>query len=195
MTVSSRWQSWRGPALWCVLVLPPVRGALESSIMLHMLVQIPLLAVAGWWLSPLLPKRLTDTLPAWNRSGISGIVLVSVVALFWMLPRSMDAALEVPWVEVAKFASVPLLMGLPLAISWPSAGFVVRGVYLVEVVATAFRMGWLYLISPQRLCSNYLLGDQQGLGKAMLAIGAAICLLLAWKLMWGHIDADGVRRR
>ncbi|HEX5463305.1 MAG TPA: hypothetical protein VFW88_01150, partial [Burkholderiales bacterium] len=95
---------------------------------------------------------------------------------------------EVPWVEMAKYAAVPLLIGVPLAISWPRAGFVVRGVFLAEVIATAFRLGWLYLVSPQRLCSNYLLGDQQWLGECMLAIGSALFLWIAWKLLWGHFD-------
>ena len=157
---------------------------------LQMLAQIPLLALAGWWLRPLLPGRVVDGLAGWNRNGISGIVLVSLAAMVWMLPRAMDAALEVAWVELAKFASVPLLIGLPLSISWPSAGFVVRGVFLVEVIATAFRLGWLYLASPQRLCSNYLLGDQQWLGKIMLGVGAAISLMVAWNLIWGRMTVD-----
>jgi hypothetical protein len=181
---------WRGLALWCVLGLPPVRHGLEASMTLQMLAQIPLLALAGWWLRPLLPGRVVDGLAGWNRNGISGIVLVSLAAMVWMLPRAMDAALDVAWVELAKFASVPLLIGLPLSISWPSAGFVVRGVFLVEVIATAFRLGWLYLASPQRLCSNYLLGDQQWLGKIMLGVGAIISLMVAWNLIWGRIAVD-----
>lgn len=185
---SPRGSVWLGPALWLALVLPPVRHALEATMTLQMLVQIPLLVLAGYRLRPLLPRRMTDSLVAWNRSGISGLLLVSLTAMVWMLPRTMDAALEVPWVEMAKYTAVPLLIGVPLAISWPHAGFVVRGVFLAEVIATAFRLGWLYLVSPQRLCSNYLLGDQQWLGECMLAIGSALFLWIAWKLLWGHFD-------
>jgi hypothetical protein len=111
-----------------------------------------------------------------------------------MLPRMLDAALETPWVTLAKFVSVPLLIGVPLAVSWPRAGFVVRGAWLVEVVATAFRLGWMYLVSPVRLCSNYLLDDQQRLGQWMLAIGVLATLVLAWKLMGGRIDVDRTGR-
>lgn len=186
---------WAGPILWLTLALPPVRHALESTLTLQMLVQIPLLALVGWWLRPFLPDRAVKVLNAWNRGGISGLLLASFAAMIWMLPRTMDSALNEPWVELAKFTSVPVLLGLPLAVSWPRAGFVVRGVFLVEATATAFRLGWLYLVSPQRLCSNYLLGDQQLAGNALLAIGAAMSLLLAWKLMWGHVDVDGSHRR
>ena len=103
----------------------------------------------------------------------------------------LDEALDLPWVEVAKFTSVPLLIGLPLALSWPQAGFVLRAAVLVETIATAFRLAWLYLASPVRLCSNYLLDDQQRLGQGLLALGIALCVLLGWKLMWGHIRVDG----
>jgi hypothetical protein len=60
------------------------------------------------------------------------------------------------------------------------------------LIATAFRLGWLYLISPTRLCSNYLLSDQQQLGKFLLGIGIAMCLTLAWKLMWGRVRVEYV---
>lgn len=192
MTMPMPPMRWLGLMLWGVLALPPVRHLLEATMTLQMLVQIPLLAIAGWWLLPLVPRRASDVLAAWNCNGVSGIALVSFVAMVWMLPRMMDASLVDPWVAVAKLASVPLLIGLPLALSWPRAGFVVRGVYLLEVVATMFRLGWLYLASPLRLCSNYLLGDQQRLGKIMFAIGVAIVLLLAWRLLWGRIDVEGV---
>ena len=195
MIVPARWKPQLGLALWLGLALPPLRHALESTMTLQMLVQIPLLALAGWWLAAFLVRRPAGAMDAWNRSGISGLLLASLAAMVWMLPRALDAALDVPWVALAKFVGVPWLIGMPLAISWPRAGFVVRGVFLVEVVATTFRLGWLYMVSPVRLCSNYLLTDQQQLGKIMLAIGVAICALLAWELMWGRIDIDGGRGR
>lgn len=180
-----KWQL--GLALWLVLALPPLRHALEATMTLQMLVQISLLAVAGWWMVSLLPRKIVAATRAWNHGGVSGLLLASLAAMVWMLPRMLDAALESPWVELAKFASVPLLIGAPLALGWSRAGFVVRGVFLAEVIATAFRLGWLYRISPVRLCSNYLLGDQQRLGWLMLAVGAAVCVTVAWKLVWGRI--------
>lgn len=190
MIVPSHCKAWRGPLLWLVLALPPVRHGLEATMALQMLVQIPLLALTGWWLYLRMSGGIRDSVATWNQNGVSGIVLVSLTAMVWMLPRSMDAALEAPWIETAKFFSVPLLIGLPLAASWPRAGFVARGVFLAEVIATTFRLGWLYLISPERLCSNYPLGDQQWLGRILLGVGVAICLRVAWKLLWGHFDSS-----
>lgn len=177
-----------GAILWVILALPPVRHALESRMTLQMLVQMPLLALAGWLLARGTPDWFKRRLAGWNHRGISGLLLASLTGMVWMLPLAMDAALDDPWVTLAKFLGLPLLIGAPVALSWPRAGFVVRGVFLSELTATALRLGWLYLISPVRLCSNYLLGDQQLLGKLLLAVGFAIIAVIAWKLMWGHVD-------
>lgn len=183
-----------GAVLWAVLAIPHVRHALESRMTLQMLVQMPLLALSGWLLASGTLVWVARQLARWDHHGISGLLLASLTGMVWMLPLAMDAALDDPWVTVAKFLSLPLLIGAPVALSWPRSGFVVRGVFLAELTATALRLGWLYLISPVRLCSNYLLGDQQLLGKLLLAVGFAIVLFVGWKLMWGHVDvgrADG----
>ena len=178
-----------GALLWAALAVPPVRHALESAMTLQMLIQIPLLALAGWWLAHGMPGWLDRPLSACNHRGISGLLLASLTGMVWMLPLAMDAALDDPRVTLAKFLSVPLLIGAPIALSWPRAGFVVRGVVLLELIATVLRLGWLYLISPVRLCSNYLLDDQQRVGRILLVVGFAILLVLVWKLMWGHVDS------
>ena len=184
-----------GAILWVVLAVPPVRHALESTMTAQMLVQIPLLALAGWWFAQGTPDWLQRHLAAWNHCGISGLLLASLTGLVWMLPLAVDAALSDPRVTLAKLLSVPLLIGAPLALSWPRAGFVVRGVVLIELTATAFRLGWLYLASPVRLCSNYLLDDQQRLGHLLIGVGCVIVLIIGWRLMWGHIDAGRADRR
>jgi hypothetical protein len=167
---------------------------LEATMTLQMLVQIPLLAVAGWFVSRAIPHRIAAVIARWNDGGISGLLLATSIGMVWMLPRMMDAAVDDGWFALAKFVSVPLLIGVPVALSWPRAGFVVRGVFLLELIATAFRLGWLYLVSPTRLCSNYLLDDQQQLGKYLLGVGVAMCLVLAWELMWGHIRVECIDR-
>ncbi len=154
----------------------------------QMLVQLPLLAVAGWAVAQGIPTTFKRRLAQWDHVGISGLLLASLAGLLWMLPRAMDAAVEEPAVTLAKFISVPLLIGLPIALSWPRAGFVVRGIVLAEVMAMALRLGWLYLISPQRLCTNYLLGDQQRLGLSLIILGFTVLLIIAWQLIWGHLD-------
>ncbi|MBQ4854050.1 hypothetical protein IMW82_05130 [Rhodanobacter sp. B2A1Ga4] len=174
--------------LFAALLLPPSRQLLESRMVLQMLVQIPLLIGVGYLLPAALPPRLDASIARWNYHGITSLVLASLAGMFWMLPRSLDAAVSEAWMAFAKFTSVPLLIGLPLGLGWPRMGFVVRGVFLLELIATFFRLGWLYLVSPVRLCNNYLLDDQQRAGEAMLAIGSLLLAGVAIKLLWGRFD-------
>ncbi|MFA5663881.1 hypothetical protein [Castellaniella sp.] len=178
----------------------------------HMLVQLPLLVLAGlcigqawrdWPQSTVLEHgqacsrarcAVRDRLRAWNHQGISGLLLASVVMVLWMLPLALDAALDQPWVTAAKFLSLPLLVGVPWALSWPSAGLLVRGVFVVELVATLFRTGWLYLASPTRLCTNYLLDAQQATGQGLLVAGSAIFLLAVARVLWRPV-AGGQNQR
>ena len=174
--------------VFAVLPPPPVIHALQASMALQMLVQIPLLIAAGYLLRAAVPQRLASVIAAWNLNGISGMLLASFATAFWMLPRTLDAAASDPLFTLVKFVTVPLLIGLPMGLSWPRMNFVVRGVFLMELIAMFFRVGWLYLISPVRLCNNYLLDDQQRTGQYMLMIGGAILLWAAIKLLWGHFD-------
>lgn len=177
-----------GALLFLVLLAPPVKHALEGSMSAQMLVQIPLLVTVGLFVARALPGRASAVVADWNYNGISGLALATVTSVFWMLPRTLDAAVMDPLVAAAKYLSAPLLVGLPLALSWPRMGFIVRGVFLLECIATLFRLGWLYKVSPGRLCALYLLDDQQRLGQYLLLIGVALFLGLAWKLVWGRFD-------
>lgn len=174
--------------LFLMLLAPPVKHALEERMTTQMLVQIPLLVVVGFLIARLLPIRVTAVIDDWNCRGITGLVLATMTSMFWMLPRMLDGAVTDSLVAAAKYASAPLLIGLPLALSWPRMGFIVRGVFLVEGVATLFRLGWLYVISPERLCNLYLIEDQQRLGHCLLLIGIALFVGVAWKLVWGRFD-------
>jgi hypothetical protein len=174
--------------LLVVLGLPPLRHLLEGSMTMQMLAQMPLLAGVGVLLRAALPGSVVRLSAAWDYRGISGLVLASIAAGFWLLPRLLDAAVSQPAVDAARFLSMPLLVGVPLAVSWPRAGFIVRGVFLLEFIATLFRMGWLYLIWPERLCNNYRLDDQQCLGECLVLMGVACCVLVGARLLWGHVD-------
>ncbi len=174
--------------LFLALALPPVRHTLEASMSAQMLVQLPLLAGAGYLLGLRLPVRVAAPLANWNHRGVTGFVLASLASAYWMLPRLLDASVTEPAIAAIKFLSLPLLVGLPLAQSWPRSSFVVRGVFLLELIATLFRLGWLYVVSPVRLCNNYLIDDQQRLGQILIAVGAILLLWIAWKLLWGRFD-------
>ena len=171
--------------LWLLLLLPTMRHALEVDMSRHMLIQIPLLVWVGCGWASVLPPSLRRVLSDWNRGGITGLLLVSLWPMVWMLPRAMDAALSMPWVEAVKFLSLPLLVGVPLALSWPRAGGVVRGLFLSNMLSMLLVAGWLYQVLPQQLCANYLLDDQQRLGTNLWWLAAALALLSTLHVLSG----------
>jgi len=95
-----------------------------------------------------------------------------------MLPRMLDAALRGALVEAAKLTTVPLLVGAPLAVSWPLLPPVARGFVWANLISHAAVLGWVYSVAPNRLCTSYLFDQQAALGTALLIV--AIALLLGW---------------
>ena len=165
-----------GLGLITLLALPWTRHALESVMILHMLVQIPLLAVAGALTATALVPRWRATLERWNENGISGTLMAAIVSSWWMVPRALDAALASPTMEVAKFVSLPLFVGAPLALSWSRLGPMGRGFVIANVLPMWSVVGWLYLVAPVRVCNFYLVEDQSvaGAGLLLVSVGLAV---------------------
>lgn len=186
-----RLSPWMGAlALWVLLALPPVAEYLQTRMQLQMLVQIPLLVVCGYLLRGRVPERWRQAVVAWNPAGINGILVATFVLAFWMLPRSMDATVgSVPWTAL-KLVTLPLLVGLPLGLSWPRANFVVRGVVCTELIAMLLRLGFLYQDSPVALCNNYLIGEQQRTGQYLLWAGGLLFVWIALQVFVGHIRVE-----
>ena len=167
-----------GVILWGALRFSPLRPGLEAAMATHMAVQIPLLIAAGVLIAP----ALRNYEPAWlaevNRWGIPGILLAIFTHLFWMLPRSLDTALADPWVELAKFVTLPLLAGLPLGLSWPRLPTLGRGFVWVMLTSMLGAIGAIYLTAPTRLCAYYRFDQQAAAGWTLIDIAIALVLLL-----------------
>lgn len=170
-----------GAAVLALAILPPLRDVLEGRLVTHVLVQLPLLAAAGalFGRALLAVDGGAGRGGGWNAGGLPGLLLALFTAAFWMLPRSLDAALADPAMAAAKFVSLPMLLGLPLALSWPRLHPLARGVVWAKLLSMLGFLGWLYLAAPLRLCNFYRLDDQGLLGRALLATGAMIALGLA----------------
>ncbi|MEO9514441.1 MAG: hypothetical protein ABJH45_03520 [Paracoccaceae bacterium] len=137
---------------------------------IHVLVQMPLLAAAGY----ALPHRFI--LP---RSGLGPVLVLAFVTLaIWMLPRSVDAALSSTTWHLAKFVTIPLGIGFALSLSWPHIGPILRGFIKAQLVSMLLFLGFLYTHAPIRICNSYLIDDQQRLGMGF--VYAAIGLTLCW---------------
>ena len=177
--------------LWLLLGMPYLRAWLESSMALHMLVQLPLLALVGYcsgraWLrsSPAGGAgRTLGVVQSFNAGGVTGILAASFVMVLWMLPRLLDLARLDGLADGMKFISVPLA-GLAVALSWPRLPVIARAVVHLEVIATLVRFGWGYLAADQRLCLAYLAEEQQAVGELLLWLGGAYAVCVVWRPMF-----------
>jgi len=177
---------------WMVLAAPPVRATLEGSMVFHMLVQLPLLAVIGYamgaaWIRAGAEGASAHALTgvqSCNAGGVTGILAASFVMVLWMLPRLLDLARLDAAVDAVKFVSVPAA-GFAVALSWPRLPVIARAVVHLEVIATLMRFGWGYLAAEERLCLAYLAGDQQRTGELLIWLGTAYAILVVWRPMFG----------
>ena len=166
------------------LALPHSRSLLEGQLVTHVLVQMPLLAVSGWLVGQAWWSSLEVRLRCWNAGGVPGLLAVMFVVLFWMLPRSVDGAVEQAHLEIAKFISLPLAGGL-LAVSFSCAALLLRAAIKANVISMCLVLAWMYRATPVRLCTNYLASDQQHLGAAFALWGAALSIVWGTSLMFG----------
>jgi len=169
-----------GAGTYLILCTPPTIHWLESQLATHLLIQMPLLAACGWWLAA--PASRSD---AGNGSGGPGTALALGAALYWMLPRSMDWALENPWVDLLKFVTLPLAVGLPLALSWVRLSLVARSFLLSNLPPMLAVLSWLYWSAPARLCNFYLVDDQQRTGQLLLATALVVSAGLIYRCLLG----------
>ena len=173
----SQAQSAIGCVIAAMLVLPAARAALEQSMLRHMLLQAPLLLLAGACLAGGGGPRLRAAVARWNAYGITGLLATVAILSLLMVPRALDLALVVPAIETSKFALL-LLVGAALRLSWAPAGLVVQGFFLGNLLPMMAVAGQLYADSPVRICNAYLLDDQTRLGEWLIALAGVAAL--AW---------------
>lgn len=166
-----------GIALIAVLWLPPLRTALESGMATHMLLQIPLLALAGSLLAGSLRRSVESLQDRLDRSGIALALVAVLASSYWMLPRALDAALADPWVETGKFLALPMLVGLPARLCAPRLSALAAGFAIANLLSMLAVVGWLYSVFPARLCNYYLMDQQIVAGAALLWISGALAVL------------------
>lgn len=163
--------------LLVAVVVPPLRAWMEGDMARHMLLQFPLLLLAGGLLALLLPGDVRGRVARWNAHGIVGLALFLLVSAFWMIPRALDEALLSNGTEAAKFASL-LGAGAALQLSWQPAGPVVQAFFLGNWAWMSAAVGLLYQDSPARLCNFYLLDQQSVAGQGLVAL--ALIVPLGW---------------
>ena len=179
--------------VWIVLAcfvvsLPPISTFLQLRMSTHMLVQMPMLVALGYasvrivWQQGLATARSCVLI---RRFRGSGILLAIFTVMAWMIPRLLDMAVEMAWVDAIKVGSLVFLAGVPLGLCWPEIGGPLRGVLHLEALATLARMGWIFIETPQRLCLQYGLDEQRFTGQMLLSLAFIYTLYLLFIIFRG----------
>lgn len=161
-------------ALWGLLALPPVRYWLEASMTRHMIVQMPLLVAIGSVLAHSLSRQQRCRIVAAAGGPLALLTLASFASTYWMMPRALDLAVASGAADAVKFVTLPLLVGLPLALAWRPLGVLGRGFVWTNLISMLVFIGWLYIAAPLRVCNSYLVDDQARAGWWMVYAAAGI---------------------
>ena len=165
-------------AFYLLLATPVARDWLEATMSRHMLVQMPLLVIIGIIACRLLPAQWQNSIVIGLGGAWPSVIVAMFASSYWMLPRALDAALTDPLAEVAKFLSLPLLVGFPLALAWRRLTLIGRGFVWTNFFSMLAVLGWLYIAAPVRVCNSYLVNDQENAGWYMVM--GSVLLFLWW---------------
>ncbi len=146
---------------------------LEADMARHMLIEFPLLLVAGLGMSKALPERAAAIIERCNRLGLAGFVFLSLTAAYWMIPVALDETLASAAAAAAKYASF-LAAGLLLPASFRAAPLALQAFFVGNWVWMTATVGLIYQDAPQQLCVNYLIGAQLSAGEGLVAAAVAI---------------------
>ncbi|HUW25286.1 MAG TPA: hypothetical protein VMW07_02035 [Gallionella sp.] len=177
--------------LYLFMLTPVARTWFEATMTAHMLLQIPLLAAIGFAASRLLPERCQLGLLAAVGGAVPCVVLAIFASSYWMLPRALDAALANPLAETGKFLSIPILIGIPLALAWRRLSILGRGFVWTNFFSMLAVLGWLYIAAPVRICNSYLVNEQVLTGWHMVKLAL---FLFVWWLARFFIGSQPVPR-
>lgn len=169
-----------------------LRDALTALMSLHMLVQVPLLVLAGLFAEQSWhgfhagmmgpggrPEAGRPVHWRWNAHGLPGLLLVSLIGACWMVPKALDDALTDWRVAAFKYLALPVC-GWILRASLRVSNVVVKLFFLGNFCWMSAIVGVEYMDEPVRLCNAYLQNDQIWAGGGLIAL--AIILPTSWLL-------------
>ncbi|PYZ92291.1 hypothetical protein CR194_15755 [Salipaludibacillus keqinensis] len=181
-----------GFLLLVFLALPPVANLLESIMIVHMHMQMPLLVIAGFLMAYYFQKKYPAFFEKWNQRGYPGILLFSIIMIYWMLPRAMDDALTSQTVEIFKYISLPFLAGVPLRDSWAKLTSFLKNIVIISFTIMFIMMGLLYIAWPEQLCNNYLMIEQITLGWGFITMAACMVIYLVYNVLIDPMQYEGL---
>lgn len=182
MTPSTTFRQWSrlltgGVTLLAIaLSLPPLRVLIEQSMVWHMVVQMPMLILAGWLIAQELPSP-PSMIMRWNRLGLTGALTAQLILAYWMLPMAIDRAIILPISDIAKVLSL-LVCGLALRDTFLRAPVVVQVFFVGYGVSMLLGLGIYFTQTELRLCNAYSQDSQIATGQGLIAL--AILTTVMW---------------
>jgi hypothetical protein len=162
------------------------RNWLELDMARHMLVEFPLLLIAGTLIGRDLNERFAAQIACCNRMGLVGFGFASITLAYWMIPAALDAALLNGWIAVGKYFTL-VLSGALLWSSFRAAPLAVQAFFMGNFAWMAATVGLIYQSAPQQLCLNYLPDAQVSAGEGLVATaliaGCTWCGFMASELL------------
>lgn len=166
--------------------LPLFRFLILDSMQFHMLVQLPLLVLSGYLINK---NSVNNHRNLYEYTGLWIWVLLSI--MFWMLPISMDKAVQSGYWDMFKLLSL-IFSGYVLKPAL-SASKILIFFFIGSLVMMLFFAGSFYQTAESRLCSSYLIESQQTTGMGLLLLGFLILVLYGYSLIrTGSMHASDV---
>jgi len=180
MSTRMKPSSWQQAGILSLLLLtiglsvPPFRFLIEQSMFVQMVIQMPLLFVAGALLNRFtISKKITNILGYWNVFGLTGFMLAQNILVYWMLPISIDRAVVMPLVDVAKVLTM-ILAGFFVGDALNKSPAALQLFFIGYFVAMMIWLGMYFIYTDMRLCNAYSLSSQYWTGYGLCTLSLAV---------------------
>ena len=165
------------------LSVPPLRRVIEQSMAWHMVFQMPLLVLGGWLAVRALPPYFSSpAVASFNQFGLTGFMTAQVIVAYWMLPSAIDRAVVLPSADTVKLLTL-FITGMLLADAFKRAPGALQLFFMGYWVSMMAWLGIYFATTDLRLCNAYSLQSQSNTGWGLLALGIALCMAWAVRLL------------
>jgi len=181
--------SWQGAGILGILIIatglsvPPFRGIIEQSMFMQMVIQMSLLFIGGAGLNTFsFAKKITQYLASWNVFGLTGFMLAQMILIYWMLPISLDRAVVMPLVDVAKVLTM-IVAGFLVGDALKKSPVALQLFFIGYFAAMMIWLGMYFIYTDMRLCNAYSLSSQYWTGYGLCAISIAIVSYWSYRVL------------
>jgi len=150
---------------------------LEGDMARHMVIEFPLLLLAGAAIGRALEDRFGAQIACCNQMGLVGFAFASITLAYWMIPAALDLAVLDERVAVGKYISL-VVSGALLWSSFAAAPLAVQAFFVGNFACMTATVGLIYQSAPQQLCLNYRADTQAAAGEGL--VGIAVIAACMW---------------